>query len=123
MLSFQLTFPKEDADSKIKELSFIFCAVYLLLGMALIAMCFNLMQVCHFYSSLNAMNIKKQNFFILLEIKTTEKQNNMKMHNVENVQSCSLSLILSTFFFLHFLCLFVCGSRFSQLKFNLRLFV
>ena len=123
MLSFQLTFPKEDADSKIKELSFIFCAVYLLLGMALIAMCFNLMQVCHFYSSLNAMNIKKQKFFIPLEIKTTEKQNNMKMHNVENVQSCSPSLILSTFsFFIFYVCLFAVFV-FSQLKFNLRLFV
>ena len=27
------------------QMSFIFCAVYLMLGMALIAMCFNLMQV------------------------------------------------------------------------------
>lgn len=32
-------------SSKVFELSFIFCAMYLLVGMALIAMCFNLMQV------------------------------------------------------------------------------
>lgn len=31
------------------ELRFIICAVYLLLGMALIAMCFNLMQVNKIY--------------------------------------------------------------------------
>lgn len=33
------------ADKDKVEVSFILCAVYLLLGMALIAMCFNLMQV------------------------------------------------------------------------------
>ena len=37
---FQIT-----ADKDKVEVSFILCAVYLLLGMALIAMCFNLMQV------------------------------------------------------------------------------
>lgn len=31
----------------ILELQFIVCAIYLLLGMALIAMCFNLMQVIY----------------------------------------------------------------------------
>lgn len=43
-LKFNAASPKNMND----KLSFIFCSVYLLLGMALIAMCFNLMQVCVF---------------------------------------------------------------------------
>lgn len=35
-----------DIYSEVFELSFVFCSIYLMLGMALIAMCFNLMQVC-----------------------------------------------------------------------------
>ena len=34
-----------DLVDEVLELSFIFCSMYLMLGMALIAMCFNLMQV------------------------------------------------------------------------------
>jgi hypothetical protein len=34
-----------DLVDEVFELSFIFCSMYLMLGMALIAMCFNLMQV------------------------------------------------------------------------------
>jgi hypothetical protein len=33
-----------DLVDEVFELSFIFCSMYLMLGMALIAMCFNLMQ-------------------------------------------------------------------------------
>lgn len=35
---------KEGTSFRGVELSFIFCSMYLMLGMALIAMCFNLMQ-------------------------------------------------------------------------------
>lgn len=34
-----------DFYTEVFELSFVFCSIYLMLGMALIAMCFNLMQV------------------------------------------------------------------------------
>lgn len=40
-----------DFYSEVFELSFVFCSIYLMLGMALIAMCFNLMQV-RIYSNL-----------------------------------------------------------------------
>lgn len=37
--------PNNEHDTSFKgELNFIFCSMYLMLGMALIAMCFNLMQ-------------------------------------------------------------------------------
>lgn len=45
---FQLKFnANAKSYNNVVELSFIFCSIYLLLGMALIAMCFNLMQVSY----------------------------------------------------------------------------
>lgn len=35
------------ASDSLVNMSFVFCSMYLMLGMALIAMCFNLMQVMH----------------------------------------------------------------------------
>lgn len=50
LFSISLQLKKKDSSSKSEvvsvQVNFIFCSVYLLLGMALIAMCFNLMQVC-----------------------------------------------------------------------------
>lgn len=93
MLSFQLTFPKENADSKIKELSFIFCAVYLLLGMALIAMCFNLMQVCHsilFLFAFKCNEHKKAEIFY-----SFRNKNHRKAKQYENAQCGKCSVMLS----------------------------
>lgn len=54
------------------ELSFIFCSMYLMLGMALIAMCFNLMQVgnnCHFILTLfHLTDVKQQKIFFQEEV-------------------------------------------------------
>ena len=47
-LSFQLQVKPNAGSLKVVDVSFIFCSIYLLLGMALIAMCFNLMQVRFF---------------------------------------------------------------------------
>uniref|UniRef100_A0A182WAU0 Potassium channel domain-containing protein n=1 Tax=Anopheles minimus TaxID=112268 RepID=A0A182WAU0_9DIPT len=49
-------------DTKM-EISFILCAVYLLLGMALIAMCFNLMQVSQSVLSLKLCNNHPRSVF------------------------------------------------------------
>lgn len=38
-----------DFLEEVLELSFVFCSIYLMLGMALIAMCFSLMQVIHLF--------------------------------------------------------------------------
>lgn len=51
--SFQLKFNANAKSYNVVELSFIFCSVYLLLGMALIAMCFNLMQVSYAYDPMS----------------------------------------------------------------------
>lgn len=53
---------------KVFDLSFIFCAMYLMLGMALIAMCFNLMQVSGFMS-------RSCNVFLLFVINPVGRSN------------------------------------------------
>lgn len=42
---FFVGFLQYKGEDNVFEVSFILCSIYLLLGMALIAMCFNLMQV------------------------------------------------------------------------------
>ncbi|KAG5673420.1 hypothetical protein PVAND_003469 [Polypedilum vanderplanki] len=96
--------PKEGQDEKdvgIRnvDLSFIFCSVYLLLGMALIAMCFNLMQeqVMHKLAVLKACS--KQCFKCKRQTKKVEEQVQAQPEAKLQEKEKSVSAKTSTSFF------------------------